>query len=392
MVIFRLTPLLLSGLLVVCVVMQTSRGDTTDSTTKLQAVGGNCQPASLDWPVGRGNAQATGVAGSTLPAQLLLRWKHQVPHGAFEATAVIANHRVHVGDGDGVLHTFQLTTGKELWRFATDSGFGAAAAVQQGRVYAGDLDGVFYCLDASNGSLLWTFQAKAEIDGGANFAENSVLFGSQDATLYSLEATTGKVLWTYSIDDQIRCSPTIIQGRAFLAGCDGKLHIINVQKGLEEATVDVHAPTGSTPAARGSYVFFGTEAATFFCIDWKTKKIIWTFRNPHRHQPFRSSAALDGNRLVFGGRDRIVRAIDPESGEPVWSYPTRGRVDGSPVISGQRVFVGSADGRLYGLNLATGDNVWQFDAGGSFIASPAVAEGCLVIGNEDGTLYCFGGS
>jgi outer membrane protein assembly factor BamB len=181
----------------------------------------------------------------------------------------------------------------------------------------------------------------------------------------------------------------VVEGRAFLAGCDARLHIIDLDKGEALATVEIDGPTGSTPAANDTFVYFGTEGSSFYSINWKTAEIGWVAHSP-RNMPFRSSAALVDEAVIFGGRDKMVYALDPKDGHEVWTFSTKSRVDSSPVIVGSRVFVGSSDGRLYGLDRKTGKKVWEYETGGDFIASPAVASGRLVIGNTDGTLYCFG--
>ena len=56
------------------------------------------------------------------------------------------------------------------------------------------------------------------IDGCPNFFADHVLIGSQDATLYCLNADSGKLVWKHAIDDQIRCTPTVVENRAFVAG------------------------------------------------------------------------------------------------------------------------------------------------------------------------------
>src|SRR6185369_1479013 len=89
---------------------------------------------------------------------------------------------------------------------------------------------------------------------------------------YCLNAKTGEEQWTHKIGDQIRCSPTVVENRCFLAGCDGKLHIINLDDGKEVKEVDIESPTGATPAAVGDNIFFGTEGSTFFCINGKKGK------------------------------------------------------------------------------------------------------------------------
>jgi outer membrane protein assembly factor BamB len=349
--------------------------------------------AGSDWPVFRGNAQATGVAESSLPDRPELLWKYAVDKGAFEATPVVVGDTVYIGDLDGVFYALDLKSGDERWKFnnpADKMGFNTAAAVRDGRVYIGDIDGNFYCLDAKTGEKKWSAKAEGEINSAANFHGDHVLFGSQDATLYCLDAKTGEERWKHRIGDQIRCSPTVIQDHCFLAGCDGKLHVIDLANGEETGSIEIESPTGSTPAATGELIYFGTEGSTFFCLDWKQPKEIWRWQDKVRRLPIRSSAAVNTEAVVFGGHDKMVHARNPKNGDVLWDFTSKGRIDGSPVIVGNRVFIGSADGRVYGLDLKTGNKVWEYEAGGSFIGSPAVSQGRLLIANSDGVVYCFG--
>ena len=128
---------------------------------------------------------------------------------------------VYLGDLDGNLFAWELATGDRRWTQKIDGGFIASPAVRDGRLYIGDYDGRFFCYETASGKLLWQFEAQAEIDSSANFYQENVLVGSQDATLYCLNAKTGSLVWKHMIEDQIRCTPTIVENRAFLAGCDG---------------------------------------------------------------------------------------------------------------------------------------------------------------------------
>ena len=241
--------------------------------------------AGQNWPVFRDNAQATGVSQTTLPESPELLWKYKIEKGSFDATPVIADGKVYIGDLDGTVYAIDLQTGAEKWKFKNPTpqvGFNTAAAVRDGLVYLGDQDGTFFCLDARSGEQKWTVKAEAEINSAANFYQDKVLFGSQDATLYCLDAKSGKQLWTHGIGNQIRCSPTVIENRCFLAGCDGKLHVIDLSNGEEAGSVEIESPTGSTPAASGELVYFGTEGAVFFCINWKELKEEWRWHDERR--------------------------------------------------------------------------------------------------------------
>jgi outer membrane protein assembly factor BamB len=170
------------------------------------------------------------------------------------------------------------------------------------------------------------------------------------------------------------------------------LHVINLDDGEEVGAVNIESPTGSTPAASGSLIYFGTEGATFFCVDWKAIKEVWRWQEKARKLPIRSSAAITPESVIFGGRDKVLHALNPKSGEKLWDFQTKGKIDNSPVVVDQRIFFGSGggDGRVYAVDLKTGNEVWRYEAGGSFAGSPALADGRLVIASEDGMVYCFG--
>jgi outer membrane protein assembly factor BamB len=147
---------------------------------------------------------------------------------------------------DGAVYAWQLADGKELWKHKIDSGFIAAPAIRNNLLYIGDIDGKFYALDIKTGHPKWTFEGEAEIDNGANFWKDNVLFGSQDSNLYCLNADAGDLVWKFTIGDQIRCMPTVVGDRSFVAGCDSTLHIVDLTTGRPPAA----SPSTPPPAAR----------------------------------------------------------------------------------------------------------------------------------------------
>ncbi len=200
---------------------------------------------------------------------------------------------------------------------------------------------------------------------------------------------------TFKIEAPLRCTPTIAGGQVVLAGCDARLHVINASDGKEVDTVEIDGPTGSTPAMHGEQVYFGTESGTFFAINISTaggKKpaVVWSHKDPQRSQSIRAAAAITDQIVVYGSQNKTVYCLDPASGNQKWKFPTRSRVESSPVIAGSRVVAANAQGKMYLLDIANGEVKWEFDAGGGFTASPAVVDGRIIIGNTDGTLYCFG--
>lgn len=357
------------------------------------------------WPMVRGSPAGTGRSAATLRFPLTEAWHRTFDKTAFDATPVIADGTIYVGDLDGTFHALALADGSTRWTFTIDVGFPSAAAISPVAdlplVVVGDAEGVVRAFDRTTGGVRWEHVTEGEISGGPTIIAAAdgphVLIGSQDASLTCLALGDGRVLWKHSITDQIRCSPTVAAGSVMVAGCDGKLHVIDSQTGKETAVVPIDGPTGTTPAAQGSRVFFGTEAGVFFCIDAATATVVWRAEPTTKGQSYRSSAAIAGDLAIVGSRGRAVEAYATGDGGRGWRRPMRGRVDGSPVVvhtSGGSLaaIVGDSAGRIVAVAAADGRPVWEFDAGGGFSGGPAVADGKVVFAATDGTVWCFSGA
>ncbi len=349
------------------------------------------QTASADWPLVRGDALASGVASSPLPENIKPLWKFKIEESGFEATAVIAEGAIYIGDVDGTFYALRLADGKVLWKqHFKDSGFLAGAAVVDGRIYVGDFNGIVRALRADSGKVIWSHTASAEFYAAPNVVAGRVLVTTEAGELIALDAKTGEKQWLFRIEAPLRCWPTVVAGRVLLAGCDQRLHAVDISNGQEVEGIDIDGPTGSTPAVVGGDVLFGTEQGTFYSIATAPLAIRWQYRDSKRPQSIRTAAAGDERTVVYGTQGKRFYALDPESGELQWKFAVRSTVESSPVIAGDRVFLATKRGRIYALDLATGEEKWQFEAGGSFLASSSVAAGKLILGNTDGTLYCFG--
>ena len=184
--------------------------------------------------------------------------------------------------------------------------------------------------------------------------------------------------------------PSVVDGRTLIAGCDGYLRVVNIRDGTEQTQVELSDYVGASAAVLDGRAYVGTFGNQVLCIDLERSEVLWQYEHPKRRFPFYASPAVTAGGVVVGGRDRMVHALDPQTGKPLWTYATGSRIDSSPVIVGNRIFVGTMGGAILALGLFTGEPDWTFVTGSSIVASPSVAAGKLVIGSVDGILYCFG--
>lgn len=346
-----------------------------------------------DWPQFRGNPSLNGVTTSPVPKTLKLLWTFEVGE-SIESSAAIVDGVVYVGTQTPELIALNLSDGKLKWRYKCKDGLGESSpAVANGVVVVGDLSGTLHAVNAADGKPLWTFAAGGEIKSSPVISDGKVIFGSYDGTLYAVSLKDGKQAWQYKTNGQVHATASIAAGIAYISGCDGYLRGIRISDGQEVVEIKTGSYTGASPAlaANAAAAYFGTFDNDIHAYDLKSKKRMWRYENPTRQFPFYSSAALIDNKVILGGRDKIVHALQATTGKELWSFTTRSRVESSPAIAQGRVYIGSNDGRFYVLDLATGAKIWEFEAGAPLSASPAISQGRIVIGSQDGKLFCFGG-
>jgi outer membrane protein assembly factor BamB len=344
------------------------------------------EPLPGDWLLFRGSPQQAGFTTARVPDRLDVLWTFKA-EDSFESAVAVAGGVVYAGSMDEHLYAIDLRTGKQKWKYKAGP-FKAPPSVRGKYVYAGDLDSLLHCIDRVKGTKVWTFETGAEV-GGANFNGDDVLFASHDAHLYCV-SKAGKQKWKFKADGEVHGSVSIAQGRTFLVGCDSKLHVIDVNKGTEETSVDLGGQTAATAAVHGDLLYVGTMGNTVLAINWKKGEEVWTYKPEGGGQGFFASAAVNDRYVVIGGRDNRVHCIDRKTGKGVWTFPTGNKVDSSPVIAGSRVVVGSLDSKLYVLDLATGKEVTKVTLDNPISASPVVVGGRVLVGTQKGTLYCLG--
>lgn len=349
-------------------------------------------PAS-EWRQFRGNPRLTGVSASTPPATLKLLWMYDAGD-VIDSSAAIADGVVYVGGGDGDLIALDLASGAVRWKYTTGNLIGESSpAVGPDAVYIGDLGGILHAVSTRDGKALWTFKTTSEIKSSPVVVpgENAVvLIGSYDGHLYALDARTGRLRWKVLTKGQVHATPAVQDGLAFVAGCDAVFRAIRIADGREAYQIESGAYTASSPVLDGDRAYFGTFNYEVLALDLKRRTVLWRYSQADTQFPYYSSAALSNGRVILGGRDKIVHAIETATGKAAWTFATRARVDSSPVVAGGRVYVGSSDGRLYVLDAASGEKISEFDTGAAITASPAVAGGRVVVGAQDGVVYVFG--
>jgi outer membrane protein assembly factor BamB/tRNA A-37 threonylcarbamoyl transferase component Bud32 len=233
---------------------------------------------------------------------------------------------------------------------------------------------------------IWSFNAADEIRATPTVVEGALFFGSYDNNLYCLDAKTGKESWSYTTDGGIVSSPSVWSETAFFGSEDQVLYAVYTRTGRIVWTCPTDGKIRSSPQVEYDHVFFGSDDHHLYAVSGKSGQELWRFAAAG---PIRCSPVIAGEIIVFGSDDGTVYALDVQSGESRWQYQVGRALQSSPTVAGDMVFIGSDDRCIYALDLANGWAVWRYRTKGKVISSPLVSENMVWCGSNDHHLYAL---
>src|SRR6266567_2726297 len=175
-------------------------------------------------------------------SRLEQEWKAPTRAG-IDSSPAVANGVVYIGSDDGVLHTYNVSTGTSLWALpagGTGGQIRSSPAVDNGVVYVGSDDGKLYAFDATTGRLLWFASTGKSIRSSPTVANGKVYIGSEDHKLYAFKTggcgssnTPCQPLWTAPPTGGIiyYSSPAVVNGIVYIGSEDHNLYAFDANNG-----------------------------------------------------------------------------------------------------------------------------------------------------------------
>lgn len=224
------------------------------------------------------------------------------------------------------------------------------------------------------GGLAWRFETGGPVRSSPTVAAGIVYFGSTDGVLYAVDAATGAELWRHETGSPVGGAPLVTDDLVVFTDRTHRVHAVDRATGLGVWTVE----TGEDLPLRWGY-----EG--------------WDYLLP---SPTLATDLASRNTVLVGSGDGLLYALEPATGEELWSFRTGGRIRSAPAVHDGVAYVGSGDGVVYGVSVAEGREVWRFETAGTRMnaadfgfdrtqiqSSPAVVDGVLYIGSRDASLY-----
>lgn len=96
---------------------------------------------------------------------------------------------------------------------------------------------------------------------------------------------------------------------------------------------------------------------------------------------------VDKGRVYAASRGGEVRALDAESGRPLWSRDTELEISGGPGAGEGLVLIGTSNGEVVALDENSGDEKWRARVSSEVLSVPKAAHGVVVVHTIDGKLF-----
>jgi outer membrane protein assembly factor BamB len=294
-----------------------------------------------------------------------------VGEGNADSTTFESRKRVRVGSGSSGLVAIDAETGRRRWYYPLTGTGQPTSTIVDGVLFHHDGDGMLVALDPRTGKQIFSRNVHAvasmvgavPVDGG--LIVTSGIFPNR---VMAIRRSSGDVAWTYELPKEssgLGDCPPASDGRWIF--CDYL-----------------------APVAKGPPVDPGVNAQErAFALDTRTGKKVWDVALEPGMVPPRNESAIP---LLYRGRLYLgsavapyMHAIDPRTGQVLWSKQVHGTVKGGLVAHKGIVYFGDLSGYLWAIDSGSGRVIGSRNTGTSYnVGSPIIVGGSLIIGSNSG--------
>jgi outer membrane protein assembly factor BamB len=177
----------------------------------------------------------------------------------------------------------------------------------------------------------------------------------------------GVTQWMRTLAMPLRGSLTLVNGKLFAGGDDGKVYVFDSTNGAARWSYDYGSPFNCQPVVSDGRVYVGSENGDLLALDEGTGKLLWHYRT---RGPVRGPVANGNNIVYFGSGDGYVYAVNAISGRLIWRKRTGAGVQ-AVVRIGENLLVASLDNFVYKFSL-TGARLWKRQLPGRIASQPLI--------------------
>lgn len=348
------------------------------------------------WGSFRGNASLSGYTDCDLPEHPTLLWEHRHDVRTM-ASPLVYDGTVFICDKHGQMLGFD-EQGETVFKINLESDVEASFVINDSSIYIGQIDGEIRALSLTDGKERWKYPTEGQIKASPTITtindHDYLLVGSYDNNMYTLEASTGKFVGCAPTGYYINGAASLWHQYALFGGCDAWLRMVNAKTGEAVDSLQLDAYLPASPAIMDDNAYIADYQGNIYVVhlaDGRFRSHSKLLTAPTDGDNMLSMPAVTGDAVYVLAEGRYLLSIDTAKGNIRWKQMLRGELgESSPQVCNDRVIVCTKTGVVSIHDTATGKKLWEYETGEQIISSPAVVDSRFYILTARGTLLCFG--
>ena len=245
-----------------------------------------------------------------------------------------------------------------------------------------------------NPQIAWTFDAGSPISGDAGVYDGTVYVGTDDGVFFAIDFENGQEIWRHPGEDVIEAEPAITEDLVFIGASDGQFYALDRATGEErwKVQLDDKITAGANlidnPNGDGQWVLVAGNDGLLRCLQAEDGQEVWSYMTDNYING--TPAMLDNQRIIFGGCDAFLHIVNVESGEAIEQYETTAYIPSSVAVYDGIGYSGNYANEVLAFDPGDRGELWVYsDRQFPFFSSPAVNEEFVFIGSRDKRLHAI---
>ena len=212
-----------------------------------------------------GNFYCVSISGKLL-------WSFST-NGSIVEGPGIGNNILVFGSWDRNVYALDFD-GNIIWRFGANNEINVEPIILDGVCYFGSTDGNVYAIELKSGKELWRFNSDSSIRG-LTYSDGLILLSSYNNKLVAIN-TKGLLQWNYAMDGYAVEPPVIKNGMIYVGSTDKNLHALDMN-GRMVWKFPTNGFIVCTPVIWNDTILFGSYDCNVYSVNLEGK-LIWKFQ------------------------------------------------------------------------------------------------------------------
>lgn len=373
------------------------------------------------WTEAGGNP--TKSPGHVIAAPKLdIAWRKSVGKGSSTKSAlttppVTNGTTIYTLDARQTVRASSLSNGSEVWSKRLKgtskrdkSAIGGGLAITGDTLVVASGYGYVATFDAATGEQKWLRELGAPMTGSPTIDDGRIFVASNNNEVFALSLTDGQTVWSdQAISESARVLGTssvaaveefviapFSSGEviAYLAANGRRLWTDALTQAGRFTPISEINDIGSRPVLGAGLVFASSQSGTTVAIDGRSGARVWTAPVGSTRAP-----ALAGRFIFVVGTENELTCLDAATGEAYWvtqlaqfeneKKKKKKLTWSAPIVASDRVVVVSSKGELKAFGVQDGKQTGSLKLGDTVYIEPIAAQGRLFVLTDDAKLIAI---